>query len=432
MARIAVGKCTKCGDDLRVKAEAVKPVMHLTCRCGTPNTVHSSASALEESRNAAAQPENEISRLIKRLDSKDPTIANPDSDPALRLLQFGSDAVPHLVAVLKGERKGNRWIAAAILGRISDDASVTALVEVLSNDKEDGDVRAATAEAIGKSRADSRMTVPVLIEALDDPRFDVRRSVVMALGQIGEGARIAVPRLLQIVDSSDQRVASAVAGALFKIDPASRALNHEKLEKTRKRDALDGGIRELRDCDPAVRIRASREMCELPDFRDFYFRAVEPLVEALNDNESEVRANAAYTLAKIRDKRATEALIQSLKDPDPGIKDAGGTVRQYAATALGEIGDNRATQPLIEAIQSEENWSARIYMIEALGKIGDPRAISYLKSIIETDSDPKIKSEAMEQIEMIEKKQQRTNHLPLTSGNAGKRSWFHRLFGGST
>ena len=39
LARVTVGTCSACGRDLRVKARAVRPTLHLTCRCGAKNTV---------------------------------------------------------------------------------------------------------------------------------------------------------------------------------------------------------------------------------------------------------------------------------------------------------------------------------------------------------------------------------------------------------
>ena len=37
--RVTVGKCSSCGRDLRVKAHAVRPTLHLTCKCGAKNLV---------------------------------------------------------------------------------------------------------------------------------------------------------------------------------------------------------------------------------------------------------------------------------------------------------------------------------------------------------------------------------------------------------
>jgi len=39
MARVVVGKCTKCGKELHVKEGGVRPKMKLTCKCGQTNEI---------------------------------------------------------------------------------------------------------------------------------------------------------------------------------------------------------------------------------------------------------------------------------------------------------------------------------------------------------------------------------------------------------
>lgn len=39
VGRVTVGSCTACGRELRVKAHAVRPTLHLTCKCGATNVV---------------------------------------------------------------------------------------------------------------------------------------------------------------------------------------------------------------------------------------------------------------------------------------------------------------------------------------------------------------------------------------------------------
>jgi hypothetical protein len=59
--------------------------------------------------------------------------------------------------------------------------------------------------------------------------------------------------------------------------------------------------------------------------------AVKALIEALKDENHEVRKQAAISLGEIKTPHAVEALIATLKDEDP-------EVRKAAAWALGEIG----------------------------------------------------------------------------------------------
>ena len=76
-------------------------------------------------------------------------------------------------------------------------------------------------------------------------------------------------------------------------------------------------------------------------------RAVEPLLRALKDPESDVRKQVAWALGAIRDARAVDGLIAALGDTH-------GAVRKQVAWALGAIGDGRATDGLTAALQDKD------------------------------------------------------------------------------
>ena len=90
-------------------------------------------------------------------------------------------------------------------------------------------------------------------------------------------------------------------------------------------------------------------------------RAVEPLIQALKDKDSDVREVAAEVLVKIGEP-AVEPLIRALKDENQ-------FVRWGAALALGEIGDKRAVEPLINALKDEDS-DVRMEAAEALDQMG--------------------------------------------------------------
>ena len=117
--------------------------------------------------------------------------------------------------------------------------------------------------------------------------------------------------------------------------------NIEKLKATRDVKTL---IKILQNAkykkDDKVRIGAIEALGEIGDAT-----AVEPLIQALNDEES-IPAEAAGALGKLGDIRAVEPLIQLLKNEYAGIRGA-------AAEALGEIDDARALKPLHKALKKE-------------------------------------------------------------------------------
>ena len=91
--------------------------------------------------------------------------------------------------------------------------------------------------------------------------------------------------------------------------------------------------------------------------------AVEPLIEALKNENSQVRGRAAFALGGIGDIRAVEPLIEALNDTS--------IIRSNAAAALGKIGDARAVEPLIKVLDDEDE-TVQLNVTDALVKIGEP------------------------------------------------------------
>ena len=93
--------------------------------------------------------------------------------------------------------------------------------------------------------------------------------------------------------------------------------------------------------------------------------AVPALIEALKNEDSEVRWEAAIVLRKAGDKSAVPALTEALKDKDS-------EVRRKAAYALGWIGDKSAIPALTEALKDKDSL-VRMYATQALRTIRDFR-----------------------------------------------------------
>jgi len=147
-------------------------------------------------------------------------------------------------------------------------------------------------------------------------------------------------------------------------------------------------------------------------------RAVEPLIEALGDEEDRgIRWRAAVALGEIGDERAVEPLIETLKDEDI-------IVRWNAAEALGEIEwqpkddverayyliareqwnklvklGEPTVEPLIKTL-GDKDWDVRMRAARALGEIGDERAVEPLIELLE-DDDEGVRESAEEALEKI-------------------------------
>jgi len=103
--------------------------------------------------------------------------------------------------------------------------------------------------------------------------------------------------------------------------------------------------------------------------------AVEPLIQALKDEDSDVGEKVAEALGEIGDARAVEPLIQALKDEDSDVG-------EKVAEALGEIGDARAVEPLAALLKDEDHF---VCAAMALGKMGAP-AIEPLIGALKDDN----------------------------------------------
>jgi HEAT repeat protein len=125
-------------------------------------------------------------------------------------------------------------------------------------------------------------------------------------------------------------------------------------------------------------------------------RAVEPLAQALKDDESvEVRKKAAEALGELGDPRAVEPLAKALKD-DESVE-----VREEAAEALGELGDSRAVEPLAQALKDDESVEVRKKAAEALGELGDSRAIEPLAQALKDSDSESVRIKAVKAFDKL-------------------------------
>ena len=120
-------------------------------------------------------------------------------------------------------------------------------------------------------------------------------------------------------------------------------------------------------------------------------RVADPLIQALKDNESNVRGHAAEALGEINDTSAIGSMFQVLLDDQNQVRYSVGRalvklgkpavdplidalkvnqaiVREIAATALGEINDTKANGPLIQAL-GDENGDVRASAALSLAQI---------------------------------------------------------------
>jgi hypothetical protein len=96
-------------------------------------------------------------------------------------------------------------------------------------------------------------------------------------------------------------------------------------------------------------------------------RASDALLPLIADHH-ENRGVAAYALGELREPRAVDSLINLMSDGDF-------SVRRQAATALGRLGDKRAGDVLAKASIHDGYRDVRKAAADALEELGDPRMV---------------------------------------------------------
>ena len=247
----------------------------------------------------------------------------------------------------------------------------------------DSDIRSIAAVTLGEIGPEAKDAIPALIQLLQDQDAEgfARANAALALGQIGERTEDAMSVLIQALRDQDKYVRRDAAGALEEIG-SPRAI---KAAKDRYRmvvtlgwigseDEIPALIQALQNEDKDVRVNAVVTLGQI-ESED----VVSVLMEALQDQDEWVRVNAAWTLGQ-RGERAVDAvpiLIRALRDQDEWV-------RYHAAMALGEIGEgaSNAVPALMHALRDQDKHVRR-YAVGALGKIGKgtvPALIRTLKN----------------------------------------------------
>ncbi len=120
-------------------------------------------------------------------------------------------------------------------------------------------------------------------------------------------------------------------------------------------------MRRLDANDPVKRLDAVKSLGESNDPK-----AIDYLIQAVNDADPRVEAKAVDYLGKLHAADSTPFLIQKLFTV--GTRDR---LRQRIVMTLGKIGDPRASRPLLQFVSQDINPDIRGAGIYALGELAD-------------------------------------------------------------
>lgn len=169
---------------------------------------------------------------------------------------------------------------------------------------------------------------------------------------------------------SDERIEELIS-SLQSDNPRTRSMAAAALVKAGDVRAIRSIINVLRK-GPGYKERAIMRKVLI----DSGEAAVMPLIEALSDEDGDVRSTAADVLGSIGGTSAVAPLIASLNDSSY-------SVRAYSARSLGAIGDAAATVPITALlVKKEEELTVRSDAMEALVAIGDGRAVEPIIAVL--------------------------------------------------
>jgi len=230
--------------------------------------------------------------------------------------------------------------------------------------------------------------VDSIIEILHNSKNEiVRARAVEALGNIG-GERAIKELINVIINDESEIVKSAAAKSIAWADEKALKMFLEKVEGVKIKGAawvlVNYLLKALKSEDKNIRMHAAIALGRLGDPR-----AVPHLIEALEDRSPIVRRAAAIALGMIGDSSAVDALIERLNDEDvevkkaalealndlnigkkdvevikESLKDPDPRVRELTAMVL-EKGGEAAVEPLLEAIEDSVR-EVRVTAVQSL------------------------------------------------------------------
>ncbi|MBI5943035.1 MAG: HEAT repeat domain-containing protein [Chloroflexi bacterium] len=267
------------------------------------------------------------------------------------------NAIPALLDALKGEYFTVRSRAALALGNIGDAQLIPELIPLLKD--REGEVRAAACVALGKFRDPSTFDEIANI-LLDDMKIEVRQSAALALGDTKHPA--AIPYFMEALRDSFWwfEREQAIADLLNAIEKMGTPVVEPLIEA-------------LGNQEGTVRRFAAMALGNLRDPR-----ALEELGMALYDLHHEVGKAAADALAKFG-AQALDVLIESIHHPEVGI-------RENAVAALGKIQDARVA-PILAEMLNDPDRDIQKLAVHALGQLRDERALSVLQEVAANRAD---------------------------------------------
>jgi HEAT repeat protein len=211
-----------------------------------------------------------------------------------------------------------------------------------------------------------QVVLPVVIESLHDDNFAVQSMAIQACGKFRNP--LAIQPLVKCLrdamrpDPTGQRdmydILNLCRDSLIEIGPEAFGQLREVSHDDRNMESRLAGA-----------LATKRGVAAIPQ-----------LIEMLEDTGCYGRCEAADELGKLKDKRATDALIGQLNSFN-------NDVQERVAKALGEIGDPKAISALLKTLNDQDNnESVRVSAAGALARMGRDDGLPFLLRELKSDN----------------------------------------------
>ena len=334
-----------------------------------------------------------------------------NSEPDLRMqaaLALGEQrdvrAVGPLINALKDDHANVRYHAIEALGKLKAADAVDALAEIAES--RDFFLSFPALDALAKI-GDIRVA-PRVVPLLEDDLL--REPAINLLGRLGDDTAVApLTALLNAPDAPTDLIAEALAALWERYEEQYGEGSH--IADLTSREISPTGIQNLLDAleapgkenlRPLALVlgwlkrsgveRALTRLMGRDDLRDEIVEALvrhgsatfDLLLPQLQSEDIEIRRSAVVALGRIADRRATPALVDTLRDQSLAID---------AANALGQIGDPEALDGLLSLIGNDDA-ATRQAAVSALNSLAMPQLSKRIIPLLH-DPDPNVRESAV-------------------------------------
>lgn len=239
-------------------------------------------------------------------------------------------------------------------------------IALLLNDP-DPRVRLKTAQVLKEAKKDLSSIIDDIISAYkNENQFEIKKALIELMGI--SGSKKTLDLLINIFNENKNDFFRQVA--------------IEALSLLGFSETLPIILKALKDSKVNVRYTAADALRWIHSNEK-----IQPLLDALNDYDSLVRASAAWSLGTSKkNDLIISSLIQALQ------KDEDEYVRYNIMKTMEELSDDRFVPILFETIKNDEEIKNRLRAIEILGKIGSKKAITGLIELFKNTNSMVIKN----------------------------------------